>query len=72
MATKCEGEGCTNKRAWAFRARRMGSPYLCDECWGHKYGDQTCQICELGCYDEDVNDDGETYTCGRCVREREE
>jgi len=68
---KCEEVGCTNSKAWAFRDvgfwKGKGHK-LCDECYGHKYGEQICRQCELGCYDEDMEDNAETYLCGRCRR----
>lgn len=69
MSIKCADEGCTYLGAWGFRAKKIGSPYFCDECWGHKYGDQVCRQCEKGCYEEDMEDNAETYLCGRCKRE---
>lgn len=65
---KCKGEGCTYKKAWAFR--NVGSKILCDECWGHDYGEETCAVCQLGCYEEDYDDDRKVFVCGKCQREK--
>lgn len=69
---KCNGEGCTNVKAWGFRDVGFWhgkSKNLCDECYGHRYGDHTCYKCEKGCFDEDMEKDEDTYLCGRCRRE---
>jgi hypothetical protein len=72
---KCDGEGCTNTRAWAFRdvgfwrGRREN---LCDECYGFKYGEATCFVCERNCYEEeDYDPRTETHICGQCKRHQE-
>lgn len=68
---KCVGEGCTNTKAWAFRDVGFwhGKPgqNLCDECYGHRFGDFTCYKCEKNCFEEDAYKD--QYQCGRCTRE---
>lgn len=69
---KCDGEGCTNTKAWGFRDVGFWhgkSKNLCDECYGHLYGDFTCRHCWKHCYEEDREDNAETYLCGRCRRE---
>ena len=69
---KCDGKGCTNTKAWGFRDIGFWvkkSINLCDECYGHRFGGYSCRKCEKGCYEEDMEDNGETYLCGRCYRE---
>src|SRR4029077_2505264 len=36
---KCQGEGCTNEKAWGFRRTPHTLKWLCDTCWGHLYGE---------------------------------
>ena len=57
---KCQGENCNYEGAFAFRSEKIGGKRLCDNCWGHKYGEETCERCERGCYPEDQG------VCGAC------
>lgn len=66
---RCEGKNCTKQNVWGFQRTRYTHQWLCDDCWGHKYGEHTCRKCEEGCYEEDMEDNTETYLCGRCQRE---
>lgn len=70
---KCDGEGCTNTRACVFRDVGFWKgkrELLCDECWGHKFGDFTCSTCEKNCFEEDFDEATQNYLCGRCLRVR--
>lgn len=71
---KCQGENCTYEKAWAFRDVGFWSgksKNLCDECWGHRYGDEVCGVCEEGCYEEDYDEKLDKYICGSCLRKED-
>lgn len=59
---KCCDPECTNVGAYFFQGDFRTRMYYCSECWGHRYGTETCQVCQKNCYEEDLG------TCGRCKR----
>ena len=66
--TRCQDPECTNEKAWGFRRTKHTNQWLCDDCWGRRYGDETCSRCEQGCYTEDYDETTEKFICQPCLR----
>jgi len=64
MEYKCAGCDCQDH--FAFRRSRLDEKWLCDTCWGYRYGEQSCERCQRNCYEEDFDPHLQIYICGHC------
>ncbi len=69
---KCEAKGCTTVNPVAFVSPTPWGSLrrYCGTCYGHRYGPEICEVCERGCYEEDLINGH--FICGACPREQKQ